>query len=90
MAETIGSLVDKLSIVGLKIYHMEEQTRRRDTTPEHRKTCRAKVRVLDLQRRDLAMELSQLFSAVLSGRQKLKVYYQFKMYNDPRYRMKEG
>lgn len=86
MAETVGSLIDKLTIVGLKIYHMEEQVRRPDADPEHRRACRRKARVLKLQGKDLADELAFLATKVLAGKAKLKVYYQFKMYNDPRYR----
>lgn len=88
MAETVGSLIDKLSIVGLKIYHMEEQVRRGDATPGHRATCRRKAAVLRTQSRDLQRELSELAAGVLAGTRTLKVYYQFKMYNDPRYRTK--
>ena len=86
MAETIGSLVDKITIMELKRYHMQEQTRRSDVSDEHRQTCRQKVEILTIQRDDLVEELNQLFQDVLAGTVQLKVYRQFKMYNDPRYR----
>ena len=87
MAETIGSLVDKITIVELKRYHMQEQTEREDTSNEHRQACLRKRAVLDVQRDDLVEELNRLFRDVLAGTAQLKVYRQFKMYNDPRYRM---
>jgi hypothetical protein len=86
MAETIGSLVDKITIVELKRYHMGEQTQRSDATDEHREACQQKLAILTMQRDDLEEELNQLFRDVLAGTAQLKVYRQFKMYNDPRYR----
>jgi Protein of unknown function (DUF4254) len=89
VAETVGWLADKLSIVELKIYHMQEQADRKDVTPEFRKRCEGRLEVLRIQRDDLAAELSQLFSDIVAGRVVPKVYRQFKMYNDPQYRMKK-
>ena len=89
MAETVGWLADKLSIVELKIYHMQEQADRADATPEFRDRCVQRLDVLRLQRDDLAAELTQLVSDVASGRVVPKVYRQFKMYNDPQYRLKK-
>ncbi len=86
MAETVGWLADKLSIVELKIYHMQEQADRKDVASEFRERCEARLEVLRLQRDDLAAELSQLVSDVAAGRVVPKVYRQFKMYNDPQYR----
>ncbi|MCX5791126.1 MAG: DUF4254 domain-containing protein [Elusimicrobia bacterium] len=88
MAETIGSLADKLSIIQLKIWHMREQAERTDADEAHRGAARRKIEVMDLQRSDLEAELAQLFSDVMAGRVRLKIYRQFKMYNDPRYRAK--
>ena len=88
MAETVGWLADKLSIVELKIYHMQEQADRRDAAAEFRDRCERRLEVLRLQRDDLAAELTQLVSDVTSGRVVPKVYRQFKMYNDPQYRLK--
>ena len=86
MAETIGSLVDKISIVSLKVFHMEKQLERPDASAEHLESCRKRSVILKEQRDDLVAELSELSEAVLSGKRKMKVYRQFKMYNDPSYR----
>ncbi len=86
MAETIGSIVDKISIVELKIFHMKKQLERSDASADHLAKCRDRVSVMNEQRDDLVQELSELSEAVLSGRKVLKVYRQFKMYNDPSYR----
>ena len=86
MAETVGWLADKISIVELKIYHMQEQADRTDKTQEFREQCSQRVAVLREQRDDLARELETLFADIVEGRVVPKVYRQFKMYNDPRYR----
>lgn len=87
MAETVGWLADKLSIVELKRFHMREQAERADVTDEFRQQCRQKLDVLTEQRDDLAAELTQLLGEIASGRVVPKVYRQFKMYNDPKYRV---
>jgi hypothetical protein len=86
MAETIGSLADKIIIVELKRFHMHEQTMREDATVEHQQECQRKLAILAQQRDDLIEELNQLFRDVMAGTKTLKVYRQFKMYNDPKYR----
>ena len=86
MAETIGSLVDKLTIIELKIYHMREQAQREDAAAEFRERCEAKLEVMKEQRDDLTREITQLASDMAGGRVIPKVYRQFKMYNDPQYR----
>ncbi len=86
MAETVGSLVDKLTIVELKRYHMAEQAERADRGPEWRARCAGRLAVLTEQRDDLAAELTALVDGLAAGRRTLKVYRQFKMYNDPAYR----
>lgn len=86
MAETVGSLADKLSIVELKIFHMREQAERPDAAPDFRGRCQDRLSVLQLQRDDLAAELTQLLTDIAAGRVVPKVYRQFKMYNDPQYR----
>ena len=86
MAETVGWLADKISIMELKIYHMREQAERRDASDEFRAQCRARLEVLEAQRDDLAEELTTLLSDIAVGRAVPKVYRQFKMYNDPQYR----
>jgi hypothetical protein len=90
VAETVGWLADKLSILELKIYHMDEQARREDVTPSFRSQCEEKLAVLRLQRDDLAAELTALLADIASGTVVPKVYRQFKMYNDPRYRSRRG
>ena len=90
MAETIGSLVDKISIMELKIYHMQEQVERADAAESHRAACLAKLGTLTTQRNDLASELSSLYGAVSTGKKELKIYRQYKMYNDPVFRIPGG
>ena len=86
MAETVGWLVDKITIIELKIYHMEEQARRDDVTADFRERCNARLEVMREQRDDLAAEVSKLARDIAGGRVTPKVYRQFKMYNDPQYR----
>jgi len=88
MAETIGSLIDKISIFELKIYHMEEQVHRDDASPQHRDLCKQRLEILKQQRDDLVEELSELYADVKKGKIKIKIYRQFKMYNDPSYKIK--
>jgi hypothetical protein len=88
MAETVGSLVDKITIADLKIFHMGEQTRRGDATDEHIAKCKQRLEVMALQRDDLLNELDRLIKDVFSGKVRLKMYRQFKMYNDPKYGIK--
>lgn len=87
MAETVGWLADKLSIMELKIYHMSEQVERADASPSFREQCAERLAVLRAQRDDLAAELTELLDALAAGRKVPKVYRQFKMYNDPSYRI---
>ena len=87
MAETVGWLADKLSIVELKRYHMREQAERQDASSEFREQCAAKLEILTMQRDDLAEELGQLLVDIAAGRVVPKIYRQFKMYNDPKYRV---
>ena len=86
MAETIGSLVDKISIIELKIFQMQKQVERMDSTEEHKEKCKGRLVVMQDQRDDLVSELSSLSEAVLTGQKRMKIYRQFKMYNDPSYR----
>jgi hypothetical protein len=87
VAETVGWLADKLSILELKIYHMREQADRRDVSADFRARCEERLAVLRLQRDDLAHELTTLLVDIASGLITPKVYRQFKMYNDPQYRV---
>lgn len=84
--ETIGSLIDKISINELKIYHMKEQIGRPDITDEQRGAFNSRMSILLMQREDLSTELQALYDDIFSGRKKLKLYRQLKMYNDKRFK----
>ena len=88
MAETMGSLIDKICIAELKIYHMREQAERADVAEEHRTLCRNRLGILREQRDDLVGEINGLVESWSQGKYKPKVYRQFKMYNDPRFQIK--
>ena len=75
--------VDRLSILALKIWHMQEQADRSDATEEHRARCQSKLDVLMEQRTDLSTAIDQLLEDYEAGRKVMKVYRQMKMYNDP-------
>lgn len=75
--------IDRLSILALKIYHMQEQTERTDATADHLATCRGKLAVLLEQQVDLSSAIDQLLTDIAAGRKYMKVYRQMKMYNDP-------
>lgn len=82
-SETPGSIVDRISILTLKIYHMREDSQRSDITPEHRERSGQRLAILTIQRSDLISALEKLFADYLAGRKRMKLYRQFKMYNDP-------
>jgi macrodomain Ter protein organizer (MatP/YcbG family) len=75
--------IDRLSILALKIYHMNAETIRTDATVEHIDLCRQKLSVLNEQREDLSTAINQLLEDVASGEKYMKTYKQMKMYNDP-------
>ena len=75
--------VDRLSILELKIWHMKEQTERKDADNEHLARCQAKLEVLLEQRVDLSTAIDQLLDDYQAGTKVMKVYRQMKMYNDP-------
>ena len=75
--------IDRLSILAVKIYHMQQEVERKDASPEHVAKCREKLRILLEQRADLSMAITQLLSEIESGKKYMKVYKQMKMYNDP-------
>lgn len=81
-SETPGSIIDRLSISALKIYHMDEQVQRPDASLEHQERCSAKLAVLQEQRQDLGTCLEQLWEDLCRGRKQMKIYRQMKMYND--------
>ena len=82
-SETAGAMIDRLSILALKIFHMREQTERMDADFSHIEACRNKLERLIDQRKDLACCLDTLLQEAAQGRAYFKVYRQFKMYNDP-------
>ena len=82
-SETPGAMIDRLSILSLKIHHMRLQTERSDVDRTHIDNCRAKLERLKEQRADLAACLDRLLAEAGRGETRFKVYRQFKMYNDP-------
>ncbi len=75
--------IDRLSILALKIYHMQQETDRQDTTPAHRAECEQKLHILLEQQKDLSTAIEQLIQDIGAGHKYMKVYKQMKMYNDP-------
>ena len=75
--------LDRLSILALKIYHMEVETSRTDAEEAHIAKCASKLAVLREQRTDLITAINQLLEDIEAGRKYMKVYRQMKMYNDP-------
>jgi hypothetical protein len=82
-SETPGAMIDRLSILSLKIHHMRLQTQRTDVAGAHIENCLLKLNRLNEQRTDLASCLDRLLAEAARGEATFKVYRQFKMYNDP-------
>jgi predicted phage-related endonuclease len=82
-SETPGLMVDRLSILGLKIYHTREEAIRESATEEHRLRNVGRLALLLEQQEDLAGCLDALWAEVLNGTRRFKLYRQMKMYNDP-------
>ncbi|MBT8181590.1 MAG: DUF4254 domain-containing protein [Eudoraea sp.] len=80
--ETPAWAIDRLSILALKIYHMQEETARSDASPEHIKKCGDKLKVLLEQKEDLSSAIDQLLTDIEQGAILMKTYKQMKMYND--------
>ena len=74
--------VDRLSILALKVYHMNEEATRENASEDHRAACQKKLEVLLEQRVDLSTAIQQLLDDIVHGRKYMKVYKQMKMYND--------
>jgi hypothetical protein len=74
--------IDRLSILALKIYHMNEEATRKDASESHREACQKKLAVLLEQRVDLSTAIDTLLSDIEKGDKYMKVYKQMKMYND--------
>ena len=81
-SETPAWLLDRMSILMLKIFHMHEQTQRRDVSPEHIGKCRDKLLVLEEQKADMRQAFDELIQDIGAGTRRFKVYRQMKMYND--------
>ena len=75
--------IDRLSILVLKIWHMQEEVNRTDADASHRDKCSQKLHVLLEQQLDLSTSIDELLADLASGRMHMKVYRQMKMYNDP-------
>jgi len=88
MAETMGSLIDKICIAELKIFHIAEQIGRTDLAEDLRRLSRERLSIMKRQREDLVSELNTLSKSWTRGAWRPKVYRQFKMYNDPRFQLK--
>lgn len=75
--------IDRLSILALKIYHMNVEAQRKDSTQQLREKCAEKLSVLQEQSVDLSLAIDTLLEDMAAGRKFMKVYKQMKMYNDP-------
>lgn len=81
-SETPGMIIDRLSILTLKSYHMALQTERTDVDMTHQQTCRAKLHTIEEQKTQLQDCLHHYLQAISSRTRTFRVYLQFKMYND--------
>tara|TARA_B100000963_G_scaffold28362_1_gene20977 strand:- start:3966 stop:4580 length:615 start_codon:yes stop_codon:yes gene_type:complete len=81
-SESPAWAIDRLSILELKIYHMDEEVKRLDATELHKKNCNIKLQILIDQRTDLSKAIDQLLEDIELGNKYMKVYKQMKMYND--------
>ncbi len=82
-SESPGLIIDRLSILALKIYHTSEEAAREDAPRGHAERNRERLAILEEQRADLAHCLDALWRDTLSGTRRFKLYRQLKMYNDP-------
>ena len=82
--ESLGMAVDRLSILSLKIWHMDEQLLRTDVDAQHIKNCADKAATLREQRQDLERSVMDLVDDFAAGAKQPRAYFQFKMYNDPK------
>ena len=82
-SESPAWAIYRLSILALKIYHMEQETLRENSEENHRILCQQKLSVLKEQQIDLSQSIDELLQDIASGAKKMKAYKQMKMYNDP-------
>jgi hypothetical protein len=83
-SETLGSMIDRLSIINLKIRAMVAQTIRTDVDGDHITQCTIKLKILNEQKSDLLDCYADLLDAIKKQKAHYKIYHQFKMYNDPK------
>jgi hypothetical protein len=81
--ESPGSVIDRLSIMALRLYHYREQQERANVDSKHRKEVSQRIHLCEQQRRDLSLSLQQLLDDLFSGAKQHRIYRQLKMYNDP-------
>ena len=81
-SETPAWLLDRMSILMLKIYHMQEQVERKDASAEHIAKCQIKLTTLIEQQNDMRLAFNELVEDIGNGTRRFKVYRQMKMYND--------
>jgi hypothetical protein len=81
--ETLGSTIDRLGILTLRIYHLREQLEREDAGDEHRERVGQKLFVANVQLDDLSRSAQALADDLFAGRKRHQTYRQLKMYNDP-------
>lgn len=82
-SESPGMIIDRLSILSLKSYHMSLQTQREEVSEEHRRGCAHKLMIIHQQLEQLSQCFSELLDAVNTKQRTFRIYQQFKMYNDP-------
>ncbi|MEZ6086684.1 MAG: DUF4254 domain-containing protein [Pirellulaceae bacterium] len=81
--ETAGSVIDRLSIMSLRLYHYREQLLRDDAGAEHQQRVAERISICERQQADLSLALKQLLADLFAGRKRHRTYRQLKMYNDP-------
>ena len=81
-SESPAWAIDRLSILALKIYHMQLETVRVNATPDHKSLCQIKLKILIEQRADLSKAIDDLLNSIEKGEKYMKAYKQMKMYND--------
>jgi hypothetical protein len=81
-SESPAWAIDRLSILALKIYHMEEQVNRKNASEKHKIACKSKLKILLDQKTDLSNAIDSLLDHISKGKKYMKVYKQMKMYND--------
>ena len=82
-SETPGMMIDRLSILSLKIFHTSEESHRSGAAEDHHTRNRDRLAILEEQRSDLAACLDDVWTQIAAGKRRFKLYRQMKMYNDP-------